>query len=1593
MTFNPFFSSSRYPHSKEMKPIFNTLIGLLLLLSSAVVNGQILDIKFTPAQPTGTVGSVVTVDVIATTFEGIAGMQFPILYDKNKLQFKTCKNLTQDLPGFIFNQASGTPPLCPGGTNPPCATSIDKTADGKLALVWFDPSGAGNYLDNNTVLFQIEFTILQASPADIYIASAPPPAINVFGMGNAPATFTYPTGNAPLIGFALVVPSDSVRPGERVCMPVRVNDFNSIVGMQFMVNWNSSVFTFSHVQSYGLAGMSASNFNSTTAGRLAVQWDDVTGVGVTLPNGTPIFEVCLTANGPNATSGTTSNVACNGVGMPPASPIAIENTQGANVWADPTSSVPGPILISGNAQLENEIVCFRVDTILVPQVGDSAAVTIRIDKFKNLNQFQFVLSYDPNILGTGLPSLSAFGVPNGTLNNGAGGGTQWRIELIAGQPGKLRVSWRTSSAATGQTLADGTVLCTLKFPTNSATPGAFTTVGIGALTAVTPAIAFQAQEKPNSFVAQQRTPNFPYTPCGQAGSVRLGATAALQVTLVSKTDVNCFGANIGAIDISVTGGTTSTYTYNWGSGVTTQDRSNLAPGTYTVTVTAGTATTTFTTAIAGPTAPVSVNPTITNVKCFGETTGALALNATGGTGPYTFLWDGGATTSSRTNLGAGTYAVTVTDSKGCTFVPSPAYTITAPNAAMAVSTSNIKNVRCLNDANGGATINTNNSQGALTYSWRLGGNSFNALPAGAPTNLAAGTYAVTVTDGNQCTASASNIVIAAPAAQLNTDPVTVTAPNCAGQNNGSICFNAFGGWGSYSYQWGSPAPGVGPCPSGVAPGTYNLTITDANGCAIARSATVGQGQDIAINNTTVVDEVCFSQSNGSISIALNGSFASVNWTKDGVPAGSGTTISNLAPGIYVPVVSYGTGCSKTFAGINVNGAQAINVALNSMIQQDNGNDGALDINASGGSAPLTYSWAGPNGFTAATQDITGVNAGMYTVTVKDAKNCTNIQTYEVTQACIVCDASIITTGACTNDGCLTITVPANAPSPFILSWTSSVNPVPQTKVFAPGVFVLQACDLPAASYNVTVTDASGQSSTFPSSLSSIDQRPPVVTSSTEVDPNQGNKNGSITITPGPGAPLTYEWISGNVPVPPNSLTSPVIFQLDSGTYCVRITNLLPGGCSEVKCFDLDRLYPALAPCGTPVEVDPSCLTSNNGSVQVFPQGGDNTFTYNWSNGGTTAKISNLAGGTFTVTVTSGDGQSGVCGPYTIAPLSNLAITNVNELSNYNGFQVAGSALCNGSASVVAGGTTGTISYLWSNGVTTANNTTLCGGTYTVVATDLLGCTSAWSGELTAPTAIAASHNLLAEYNGFSVSCFESCNGSARVVINGGVAPYIVKWPSGQTDIVNVVGGFSVESDLCAGQTNVEVTDANGVKFNYAIELTQPEELSISFTDTAPFSLAECTGEIIPTVTGAVGNLTYNWFSQFHEGNEQRADGLCAEELVTFEITDANGCKIIEEHEVPLPEGICFKATPVVTPNGDGYNDFFEIKCIETVPNTVEIYDRWNQAVISPVSNYQNNFDGKRNGVALPEGVYFFVATFTNDQGIEMTIKGHFNILY
>ncbi len=242
----------------------------------------------------------------------------------------------------------------------------------------------------------------------------------------------------------------------------------------------------------------------------------------------------------------------------------------------------------------------------------------------------------------------------------------------------------------------------------------------------------------------------------------------LLVASATKTDVLCYGESNGSVDLTITGGTPP-YTYLWSNSATTQDLLGVPAGTYTVNVTDAKSCTAIASATVGqPVAGIVVSGNVTNINCYGNSTGAIDITASGGTGPYTYNWGGGITTEDRSLLAAGSYSVIVTDASGCTATQS--FTVTQP-ANLVLSTS-VTQPTCRPNPPAVPPTEPKNSDGAIdltvtggtspyTYLWTASNDG--VVPAGQATSqdltgLVAGTYSVTVTDNKGCIKSTSVVL-------------------------------------------------------------------------------------------------------------------------------------------------------------------------------------------------------------------------------------------------------------------------------------------------------------------------------------------------------------------------------------------------------------------------------------------------------------------------------------------------------------------------------------------------------------------------------------------------------------------------------------------------------------------------------------------------------------------------------------------------------------------------------------------------------------------------------------------------------------------
>ncbi|WP_277012332.1 T9SS type A sorting domain-containing protein [Flavobacterium lindanitolerans] len=917
------------------------------------------------------------------------------------------------------------------------------------------------------------------------------------------------------------------------------------------------------------------------------------------------------------------------------------------------------------------------------------------------------------------------------------------------------------------------------------------------------------------------------------------------------TNVACFGGNTGAINLTPSGGTPP-YTFNWGGGITTEDRTGLAAGNYSVTITdANSCTRTISNInVTQPAAVVSGTTVVTNVACFGGSTGAINLTPTGGVPPYTYNWVGGITTEDRSGLAAGTYSVTITDANGCTGTVS-GITVTQPTAALG-GTAIKTDVSCNGGSNGTATVSASGGTPPYTYSWAPSGGT-NAMATG----LAANTYTVTVTDNNGCQITRT-VTVNQPAAALS-GTISKTDVSCNGGNNGTATVTATGGTTPYSYSW-SPSGGTNATATGLAAGTYTVTVTDFNGCQITRTATVNQPATAlsAATGGGKTDVSCNGGSNGTATVAATGGTPpySYSWAPSG---GTNASATGLTAGTYTVTVTDFNGCQATRT-YTINQPTALSAATGggkTDVSCNGGANGTATVAPTGGTPPYTYSWA-PSGGTAATAS--GLAVGTYTVTVTDNNNCQVTRTFTINQPTAL---SAATGGGKTDVSCNggsngTATVaPTGGTPPYTYSWSPS------------GGTAATATGLAVGTYTVTVTDSNNCQVTRTFTINQPTALSAATGSKTDASCN-GGANGMATVTPTGGTPpYTYSWT-------PSGGTAATATGLAAGTYTVTVTDA--NNCQATRSFTINE---PTALTATTSQNNTSCNGGANGTASVTVSGGTPGYTYSWSpSGGTAATATGLAAGTYTVTITDANNCQ-ITRNFTITEPAILSATTSQINVSCNGGT-------NGSATVTVTGGTGAYSYAWApSGGTAATASGLAAGTYTVTAIDANNCQITTTVTITEPAVLSAT---TAQTN---VLCNGGATGSATVTIAGGTGPYTYSWaPSG--------GTAATASGLATGIYTVTVTDANNCQLTRTFTITEPAVLSATTSQTNLSCNGGTNGIAGVTVTGGTAPYTYSWAPS--GGTGATATGLAAG-TYTVTITDANACQITRSFTITEPTAL------------------------------------------------------------------------------------------
>ncbi len=797
----------------------------------------------------------------------------------------------------------------------------------------------------------------------------------------------------------------------------------------------------------------------------------------------------------------------------------------------------------------------------------------------------------------------------------------------------------------------------------------------------------------------------------------------LEITSITGTNIDCNGDATGTISAVVTG--TPPLSYVWerqgDPGFTAPNSPNLTglpAGTYTLRLTDATAApeVTDTVTLTQPTAAVGGTATATDSSCNGSDNGSITVNATGGTGAYTYALDGGSYQTGNTfnALPPANYTITIRDTNGCTFdIP---VTINQPQP-----------INVITDAIDHAT-SSGGTDGAISISITGGTTPYGITWSGPGTytsnneditGLIAGSYTLQIRDAGHTTDASGcyfiqNFTVTEPG-PLAIDNIDVTDVDCKGDGTGSITVTAIGNP-PIQYVWeldGSIIPGADTnILNNIGAGTYTITIDDPTANpTVSQNITVNEPSDDLTATGVAFEVSCFSGNDGEIQINASGGTTPYSYSLDGTNFQNGYTFTGLGEGSYIATVRDANGCEFLLPNdIFVNAPQEMGLLIDQQrdLSAANASDGAISITPFGGTAPYTYSWTADNGFTSADQDITDLAGGNYTLVIRDANynttpdnGCTYSQTFAVFEPeLLVVDITQTVELECYGDAFAELeAIVQGGVQPYSYQWFQIIagNDTPLTE----DTEILAGLSI--GEYFVRVTDANSISADAPIVVVTEPGELAITVDSVTDIVCLDALTGAIDISVSGGTPpYSYTWDNG--------ITTEDLTGIPAGNYNIEVVD-------DNNCFtDIDI---TVDPPADPLTLDNITITdasaylASDGAIAMDIIGGTLPYIIQWTNSngtviGDTATITGLTADDYTLSVNDANGCN-ITQNYMVGQPDIVEETITPPICNGD---------ANGSISLIVNQGNGTFTYSWSNGETTQNISGLAAGSYTVTINGL-----------------------------------------------------------------------------------------------------------------------------------------------------------------------------------------------------------------------------------------------------------------------------------
>lgn len=918
----------------------------------------------------------------------------------------------------------------------------------------------------------------------------------------------------------------------------------------------------------------------------------------------------------------------------------------------------------------------------------------------------------------------------------------------------------------------------------------------------------------------------------------------------------------------------------------------------------------------------------------------LSANSLISSDNLSYLWSpassitNGINTSTPTVLpnSATNYIVEATNQFGCKDYDTVTVSIDSLNLSK-YST----NALCNGICNGSIMI-TPNGVSPYTYQWNIAGNSSTL------SNVCAGVYYVTVTDGIGCSNSTS-VTITQPSELTATTTSTGTTCNAG---TGSITVSASGGTGLLQYSIDGVNYQTSNVFTSLLAGNYVISIKDVNNCIIMVSENVTQPNAIVVSNTTD-STTCYSSSDGSINVTASGGTGTLQYSIDGISFQSTPQFNGLAAGNYTITIKDANGCITTSAA-HVSAPNNISAVVSTTNPLCYGETGSFSLSATGGTGTLQYSIDGTN-FQSSTT-FAGLPANTYTITIKDSYNCTSTTSVIISQPTAVSASANVSNVLCYG-GSGGIAVNASGGTGSISYSIDGVN-FQSSNVFA---------GLPAGSYTIIVKDVNSCSKTLNKTITQPQQLLTLI-NDTIVAICDGTCNGTITATATGGTlPYSYLWS--------NNQTTQTISNLCTGKYQISITD--NNNCAvndSIVIKDASNLSSTLT-----VTNYISCYGECSGALIAQGIDGQPNYEYNWSNGSNSQSLTNLCAGVYYVTVK--DQQNCI----------RIRFTNLVQPADLNTYVSNGTIVCNGQSSTISvnvSGGTPTYVYSWSDAQNQHTQTAynLNAGVYTVTITDSKGCSKTLNTTLTEP------EKLLFNSEVNNVICQNACDGNINLALTGGEKPYNYLWSNAETT-PNI-------SNLCSGNYTVSISDKLGCSINGSFDISYGDyvpPLDASSDDSIIFI-----GQSTHLHSTLNQDYIYEWDNSEHLSNSFISSPVAspiATTMYVVTVTDKNGCVNTDSVLVIVRDFVCdepFVYVPnAFSPNGDGNNDVLFVYSNIVAKVYFAVYDRWGEQVFV-TEEIDRGWDGIFRGKPSDPAVYVYYLEVTCIDGQTITKKGNVTLI-